>query len=167
MKTLSPEPIAAALEDLYKAQAMLKSAFPEWPFSLDGKLIGDIGEVIALKAFGLSRLREGEKAHDMVTPGELRVQVKATQKDRDSKPVGLGLEKTTFDHLIVLEFDREGFYEVLYNGPGLYIDEARSHKASASLSRKQLRELQKCVPDDKRLPLAAAHSSKQSMSPQP
>jgi hypothetical protein len=167
MHTLSPEPIAAALKDLYEAQAMLKSAFPEWPFSLDGKLIGDIGEVIAQKAFGLSRLPEGEKNHDMVTQEGLPVQVKATQKDRDSKPVGLGLKKTTFEHLIVIEFDREGLYEVLFNGPGSYIDEARSHKASASLSRRQLRELQKVVPADKRLRLTEPPLSVPPTSQQP
>ena len=159
MKRKSPDPIADALKKLYGAQAMLRSTFKEWPFSLDGKLIGDIGEVIALKAFGLARLPEGEKTHDLKAPDGKLVQIKATQKDKDSKGVGLGLEKKTFEHLIVIEFDQEGFYEVLYNGPGSYIDEARKHKSSASLSRKQLRELQQQVPESKKLKLVQSEES--------
>jgi len=151
MKTLSPEPIPTALKNLYGAQAMLKSAFSEWPFSLDGNLIGDIGEVIALKVFKLSRLPRGKATHDLQAPDGKLVQVKATQKNKSYKIVGLGLKKETFDHLLVFELDQEGFYEILYNGPGSYIDKARKHKTSASLSRKQLRELQLGVSEHEKL----------------
>ena len=147
----SPKPIAAALKQLYKAQALLKSEFSEWSFPLDGKLVGDIGEVIAMKAFGLTRLPPGQKSHDFKTQSGKLVQVKATQKNKDSKPVGLGLQKQSFEHLLVIEFDRDGFYEVLYNGPGSNIDRAREHKSSASLSRRQLRELQSLVQEASKL----------------
>jgi hypothetical protein len=53
--------MGTALQNLYTAQKTLAKAFPEWEFSLDGKLIGDIGEAIAGRVFGLKRLTEGEK----------------------------------------------------------------------------------------------------------
>ena len=151
MKRLSPTPIADALQNLYAAQKILATAFPSWPFSLDGKLIGDIGEVIASRVFELVRLPEGEKTHDMRAPDGRLVQVKATQKGPDWKSVGLGLIKTSFDFLLVIEFGKDGTFEVLYNGPGSFIDDARKHKKSASLSRKQLRACQLLVPDGQRL----------------
>jgi hypothetical protein len=152
MKRLSPEPIAAALIDLYRGQAQLAAAFDNlWPFTLDGKLIGDIGEAIAMKAFGLSPLRCGQKLHDFTAPDGRQVQVKATQKGKPSKGVGLGLTKVTFEHLIVIEFDRDGYYEVLFNGPGSHIAKAQMHRATVSLSRKQLRQLQLSVLEHEKL----------------
>ncbi|MBE35063.1 MAG: hypothetical protein CMI16_05830 [Opitutaceae bacterium] len=106
-----------------------------------------------MRVFGLKRLPEGEKAHDMNTPSGKLVQVKATQNAPEAKGVGLGLTKTSYDHLLVIEFDKNGVFEVLYNGPGSYIDEARAHKKSASLSRKQLRACQLKVPKAQRLKL--------------
>ena len=116
-------------------------------------MIGDIGEVIAEKIFDLEKLKEGERTHDFQARDKppLLVQVKATQKAKASKPVGLGLDKRAFDHLIVIEFDSDGYFEVLFNGPGVYVDEKRQGKKSASLSRKQLRETQLNVPEDKKL----------------
>lgn len=151
MKYQSPSPISDALQTLYSAQNILAEAFPEWPFSLDGKLIGDIGEAIVSTVFGLERLPEGEKTHDMRAPDGRLVQVKATQKGPNWKGVGLGLTKQSFEHLIVIEFDTDGSYEVLYNGPGNIIDEAREHKSSPSLSRKQLRDCQLKVIESQKL----------------
>ncbi len=151
LKKESPAPIPDALRELYSAQSTLRAAFPGWPFSLDGKLVGDIGEAIAARSFGLKRLPEGKKTHDMQTADGRLVQVKATQKARDGKAVGLGLIKTSFDFLLVIEFERDGSYELLYNGPGSFIDEARKHKKSASLSRRQLRVCQLRVSDHDRL----------------
>lgn len=144
MKKKAPAPIPEALAALYKAQDTLRIAFPHHPFGLDGNLIGDIGEAIAEKDFGLVPLRGGNKSHDMQRPSDnALVQVKTTQKASDGKGVGLGLVKTTFDFLLVLEVDKDGSYEVLYDGPGDIIDAAREHKKGASLSRKQLRACQK------------------------
>ncbi len=148
----APDPIPQALAKIYAAKNELCAAFPDHSFTMDGKFIGDIGEAIAQQHFGLSKLRVGEKDHDFKTADGRLVQVKATQKaKRESAGVGLGLVKRTFDLLLVIEFDQSGRYEVLYNGPGKYIDDARNHKTSASMSRNQLRQCQLLVAEEHRI----------------
>ncbi|MDE1167715.1 MAG: hypothetical protein PW845_20665 [Pseudomonas sp.] len=39
--------INRALEQLFEAVSKLKAAYPGKPFTLDGRLVGDIGEVVA------------------------------------------------------------------------------------------------------------------------
>ncbi len=151
MATPAPHPIPEALKQLYGARKLLADAFPQHTFTIDGKIVGDIGEAIAQAAFGLEKLRTGSKDHDMRTVDARLVQVKATQLTKACRSVGLGLVKRTFDYLLVLEFDADGNYEVLFNGPGRYVDEARAHKASPSMSRLQLRACQKTVPENERL----------------
>jgi hypothetical protein len=124
--------------------------FPELPFALDGNLIGDIGEAIAICHFGLKKLNSGTKLHDLKTKSGKLVQVKATQHTVPGKGVGLGLIKRSFDHLIVIQLLERG-YEILYDGPGSYVDEARAHKKSASLSVGQLQKLNREVPTRDRL----------------
>ena len=149
--TLAPEPIPEALRLIYRAQRLLGNAF-NYRFTIDGKIVGEIGEAIAESVFGLTRLSSGTRDHGMRAPDKRLVQVKATQGAPASRGVGLGSSKRSFKHLIVIEIGREGYYEVLYNGPGRYIDAARKHKKSASLSRRQLRLCQARVPAKERLP---------------
>lgn len=157
--TLAPEPIPSALQSIYSAQKQLASAFPSYRFTIDGNIVGDIGEAIAEGAFGLTKLSSGTRDHDMRAPDNRLVQVKTTQSAPASRGVGLGLIKRSFVHLLVIEFNREGYYEVLYNGPGHYVDAARSHKKSASLSRNQLRACQEKVPMNERLPAVTRSSA--------
>ena len=44
---------AALVRELYAIQNRLREAFPDRRFSLDGKLVGDLGEVIAAERYGL------------------------------------------------------------------------------------------------------------------
>ena len=44
--------MGTALQNLYTAQKTFSKAFPEWEFSLDGKLIGEIGEAITGRVLG-------------------------------------------------------------------------------------------------------------------
>jgi hypothetical protein len=152
MTLRAPEPMPSVIQSLYAQQEVLRIAYPAYSFALDGNLIGDIGEAIAQIFFGLEKLPGNSQQHDMKRPEDgLLVQVKTTQKAANSKPVGLGLVKRTFDCLLVLELERDGSFEVLYNGPGSVIDEKRQNKTSSSLSRLQLRECQKLVSDEHRL----------------
>lgn len=170
MKYRAPEPIPVVLKVIYEQQAILRRAFPkhlptragklgkrnqeeeERGFALDGNLIGDIGETIAEKFFGLEKLPGNSHSHDFkCLKTEKKVQVKTTQKAAAAKHVGLGNVKITFEHLLVLELEQDGSFEVLYNGPGSFIDEKRLHKIGASLSRLQLRECQTLVSEEQQL----------------
>lgn len=156
---------------MYEQQAILRRAFPkhspardgklgkrdekqkeEHGFALDGNLIGDIGEVIAENFFGLEKLPGNSHSHDFKRLEDgLLVQVKTTQKAPAFTNVGLGNIKKDFDCLLVFELERDGTFEVLFNGPGTAIAAKRNHKDSASLSRKQLRECQTQVSEEQQL----------------
>ncbi|MDD2765893.1 MAG: hypothetical protein PHE83_18170, partial [Opitutaceae bacterium] len=78
-KHAAPAPIPDALQSLYGVQKTLQEAYPRLAFTVDGKIIGDIGEMIAANVFGLEPLPANTKGHDLRTPDGRLVQVKATQ----------------------------------------------------------------------------------------
>jgi hypothetical protein len=147
----APRNIGPVVKELYAARNKLRAVFQELSFTLDGNLIGDIGEAIAIADFGLTKLRGNSKGHDFSDAKGRKVQVKLTQQTTPGKPVGLGNKKQTFEHLIVIQMAEDGSYRILYDGPGAYIDAARAHKSSPSLSVKQLTELQQQVHSHERL----------------
>jgi hypothetical protein len=148
----STQKIGPVLKRLYQARNELRAMFPDFKFTLDGNLIGDIGEAIAQHDFGFEKLPVGVRGHDFKTGmGRKRrlVQIKTTQAVKGR--VGLGVTMQTFDHLIVIQLTNEGGYGVLYDGPGTLIDEARSNRTTPSLSVNQLRALQLKVKLNQRL----------------
>ena len=92
-------------------------------FTLDGKLVGDIGEAIALEYFDIEQPRDarGEfkriKGIDAVVCGTRKtVQVKATGKPKTGPAFSRG--EAVADLLLFLRIDWEaGAATVLYNGP--------------------------------------------------
>lgn len=137
---------AEALKQLYNARNALRRLFPGLLFTLDGRMVGDVGEAIATRQWGFTALPSNSKTHDVVTPSGINVQIKTTQQTQNGKGVGLGLDKRSYDHLIVIQIHEDATYDVLYDGPGTYIDKKRKGKKSASLTVKQLRELNTKVP---------------------
>ncbi|WP_350453836.1 DUF6998 domain-containing protein [Slackia heliotrinireducens] len=97
--------IVKRLEDEYQDQ--------ERHFTLDGHLVGSIGEVYAAKRYGLKLFPSSHERHDGETLDGTRrlVQVKATQRNS----VGISSEP---EHLIVLRINENGEFEEVFNGPG-------------------------------------------------
>jgi hypothetical protein len=83
----------------------------ERKFTLDGHLVGSIGEVVAAYAFGLTLYPSGSDTHDGETEDGRKVQIKLTGGIR-----GIGLSSEP-DFLIVLQL-RDYKFSVVYNGPG-------------------------------------------------
>jgi hypothetical protein len=120
-------------------------------FTLDGRLVGDIGEVVAEELFQI-KLHDMLKHHyDAVTTYEpkLNVQSKATFK-----------ESLTYNHApdyyIGIKLDKEGCFEVIYNGPGKYIQEAYQRrkdigKVLMSFPIQKLKELSARIDDSERI----------------
>ena len=81
------------------------------PFTLDGHLVGSLGEVYAKNHYDLELLPPGEPVHDAVTTDGRLVQIKTTQRDT----VGI-YEKP--DWLLVLKMNEDGSMEEVYYGPG-------------------------------------------------
>lgn len=137
------------LHRLYEARNELRRLHPDLKFTLDGNLVGDIGEAIAQEHFGLEPLPANTKGHDFRAADGRLVQVKTTQKQKGG--VGLGLKMQSFEHLIVIQLTEAGDYGILYDGPGRLIDQARIGRKTPSLSVNQLQQLQEQVPQNERL----------------
>ena len=84
-------------------------------FTLDGNLVGDLGEAVAAELFGLKLTGRSDEGMDGYAPDGRSVQVKASGTKRGAafRPV-----ETKADHLLFFHFDYDGCYgEVIYNGP--------------------------------------------------
>jgi RNase P/RNase MRP subunit p29 len=103
--------VLALLDTLYSASDRLELLFPSRKFTLDGHLVGSIGEVIAAYMFDLNLLRGSNKGHDAISKDGRNIEVKLTQ----GKSVSIRHEP---DHLIVLQRRRGARVSVIFNGPG-------------------------------------------------
>jgi hypothetical protein len=101
----------AYISHLKKTQKAQKKA--PMTFALDGRLVGDIGELIAAEMFALDLLGTKSKNVDAETTclPNRKVQIKATFKSD-----GLSIKHGN-DYLIGLQFNDTGQFRVIYNGP--------------------------------------------------
>jgi hypothetical protein len=101
------------IKQLFRVVADLTEEFSEHKrrFTLDGHLIGSIGEVVAAYAFNLELLPTGTGGHDAKTSDGRLVQIKITGGNE-----GVALSSSP-DHLVVLQLLPMGI-SLIYNGPG-------------------------------------------------
>lgn len=108
-------------------------------FTLDGNLVGDIGEALSVINFGIRLVdTASHPGIDGYAPDGRSVQVKATATGR-----GAAFRQTEFEanHLIVFDLDLENATAmVLFNGPESYIRELlpKPIVGQRSVSRSQL-----------------------------
>lgn len=125
-------------------------------FSLDGKLVGDIGEVLCANKYGLELLTENTYKHDAkeIATGRL-IQIKSSFKNNSYFPFG---EDKTPDYFLSINILESGEIEELFNGPGQFIMEHYINKRFLKgyrnsyylLSKGVLRTINQEVPiDDK------------------
>lgn len=88
----------------------LEALFPGRHFTLDGHLVGSLGEIAAAYHYGIELFRPSKEHHDGFV-GNRNVQIKITQTDN----VLIGEEP---EYLIVLYLARTGNIYEVYNGPG-------------------------------------------------
>lgn len=99
------------IKQLWNIVNELENDYPNRKFTVDGHLLGSIGEVYAAEKYGLTLLNQSEKGHDAKNyKGEL-VQIKVTQIDK------VGLRKKP-DNLIVLKINEKADFVEIYNGKG-------------------------------------------------
>ena len=99
------------IKELYKITNELENSYPGRKFTIDGHLVGSIGEVIVAEHYGLDLLPNSTKTHDARTKDGKMVQIKATQV----KGIAISSEP---DYLIVIRLLSDGSWEEIYNGPG-------------------------------------------------
>ena len=103
--------IPSLVSRLYEIVDELEQIFPDRRFTLDGHLLGSIGEVLAAYHYGLQLLQSSAKGHDATAGDGRLVQIKVTQRTS----VGL---RSRPDHLLVLKLVSTGIAREIYNGPG-------------------------------------------------
>ena len=99
------------IKELYKITSELEQTYPGRKFTVDGHLVGSIGEVIVAEHYGLSLLPNSTRTHDAISAEGKMVQIKATQV----KGISISSEP---DYVIVIRILSDGSWEEIYNGPG-------------------------------------------------
>jgi hypothetical protein len=108
------EAISESLVRILQGIERLKEAFPNRKFTIDGRLIGDIREVIAELDYDITLDVPSQPGHDGHTSDGRLVQIKATFK-----------ESLTFvrvpKYYLGFKLRDDGTYEEIFNGPGQLI----------------------------------------------
>jgi hypothetical protein len=108
---LRVQEVPALVKNLLETVKKLEELFPGRRFTLDGHLVGSLGEVLAAHRYNLELLRGSTEGHDAKAPDGRMVQIKATQRGM----VGL---RSKPDHLVVLQLSADGVSTEVFNGPG-------------------------------------------------
>ena len=143
MQIILPDEVS----QLYQIVKRLEEQYPGRPFTLDGHLVGSLGEVIAKRAFGLSLYPPSYPTHDGRTSDGKKVQIKLTGGER----VALREEP---DYLLVMQMIDHTHAEVVYNGPGHEPWEASGKmqkNGQRPLSVSKLKQLNEVVQDNERI----------------
>jgi|SRR5690554_314487 len=143
------------IKNLHGSVSALKELFPSKKngFTLDGRLVGDIGEVVAEELFQIELHHSLKKHYDAITTYDpkLNVQIKTTFK-----------ESLTYNHnpdyYIGIKLYENGEFEVIYNGPGKYIREEYKHRKGIgeqllSFPIKKLKEICSKIEESERIQL--------------
>ena len=73
--------IQIALDKIFTGISELKEMFPGKEFTIDGRLVGDIGETIASLDYEVELFPVLQADHDGTTPDGRQVQIKASFKE--------------------------------------------------------------------------------------
>jgi len=105
--------IHQAVKDMLKIVEELQETYPKKKFTLDGRLVGDLGEILVEEDYDLELYEGLEKHYDAETPDGRQVQIKTTMKQSLTFPV---------DHIpnfyIGIKVHSNGTYSEIFNGPG-------------------------------------------------
>ena len=149
MSNLGGKPLTAIIQDLFRTVCELESRYPSRKFSIDGHLLGSIGEVIAAEYYGLTLLPNSSERHDAKDRQGRLIQIKATQIDR----ISISSEP---DYLIVIQITSDGNWSEIYNGTGsrVWNNAGKMQKnGQRPISIAKLKLLMKSVSDDEKIGL--------------
>ena len=143
------EIIKDSLQKIFSGIKQLKEALPTKEFTIDGRLVGDIGEAIVQRDYDLTLYEGLAKDYDGETPCGKKVQIKATFKN------SLTFKKVS-DYYLGIKINEDGTYEEIFNGPGNVIASEYGHRKGfgkdlLSFPNKRLHELSANVPNEQRI----------------
>jgi hypothetical protein len=144
--------IPDAVRQMLSIVEKLCAAYPKKKFTLDGRLVGDIGEVLVEEAYDLDLFEDVKKHHDGQCSDGRLVQIKATIKKSLTFPA---------DHVpnyyLGVQVGADGTFIEVFNGPGAIAWEAVKSRAAPktnlhSVSIGALKKLQEKVRPEDRIP---------------
>lgn len=144
--------IHQAVKDMLKIVEALQGAYPKKKFTLDGRLVGDLGEILVEEDYDIELYVGMEKHHDGETSDGRKVQIKTTMKESLTFPV---------DHIphyyIGIKVNSDGSYDEIFNGPGAIAWEAVKNRKPTktnlhSITLSSLRKLNTKVAQEDRIP---------------
>ena len=153
----STDELRNTIRQLYGIIDTLETHFSEHErhFTLDGHLLGSIGEVYVAERYNIKLFISSFKGHDGITKdgNERLVQIKVTQSRARKKAIGLSSEPKW---LLVLQVNDEGEFIEVYNGPGdivwnLVKDKPKPSNGQYQVALSRLLELNESVADDDRI----------------
>lgn len=118
---MSRSEITAALELIFSGIARLTTAFPNRAFTIDGRLVGDIGEVIGALEYEVDLDEVSRPMHDATTVDGRNVQIKATFKEQLTM-------RSVPEFYLGFRLRPDGSYDEVFNGPGRVIADRYSHR---------------------------------------
>ena len=139
--------IAQKIRELYAITTELESLYPGRKFTIDGHLVGSIGEVLVAERYGLTLLPNSTQTHDAEAEDGRLVQIKATQ----TKRIAISSEP---DFLIAIQIQENGTWLEIYNGPGGLVWENAGKlqkNGQRPISVAKLKSLMKTVLDSHRI----------------
>ena len=147
MSSNTDKSITEIIQDLFETVRELELRYPGRKFSIDGHLLGSLGEVIAAEQYGLTLLKNSFEKHDAVDKKNRMVQIKATQINR----IAISSEP---DYLIVIQIAPNGSWSEIYNGSGsrVWNNAGKMQKnGQRPVSIAKLKSLMTCVQDDEKI----------------
>lgn len=144
--------IPEALKQLQTIVVNLQQAYPKKRFTLDGRLVGDLGEVLAESVYDINLFTGLEKHYDAICPDGRLVQIKTTLKDSLTFPCD-----HIPDYYLGIKILPDGNCQEIFNGSGdLVYELVKNRKLTKSnlhsISIKSLMKQDEVVQDDDRIP---------------
>lgn len=141
--------VASAVQRLLAIVEELRRAHHK-RFTLDGRLVGDIGEVLVEEAYAVKLFTGVHPHHDAEDDRGRQVQIKATMQSSLTFPAD-----HVPDYYLGIKINADGSFDEIFNGPGAIAHkaiEARKHPKTNlhSVGVARLAELSKLVaPEDR------------------
>ncbi len=139
--------------NLFKIVDDLQKAYPSKKFTLDGRLVGDIGEILVQENYDVTLYTKLVPKYDGYDSENHQIQIKSTFKDHLNFPCD---ENDIPDYYIGIKIHSDGTFEEIYNGKGSEIwnlvrNRKKTKIGSYQISLTALHELSPKVNDNDRI----------------
>ena len=143
--------IHEAVKQMLEIVEALHATYPKKRFTLDGRLVGDLGEILVENHYEIKLYEGQEKHHDGETPDGKRVQIKTTMKNSLTFPAD-----HIPDYYLGIKINKDGSFTEIFNGLGATAWESIKNRAPTktnlhSISITALSKLNSAVKDEDRI----------------